>query len=147
MPPPLPPKPPRSRLVPLALAGAALGGATALTLSLVYLVQSLGGPNNFDLLGLLFFGMVLLAPLAPFAASGIAAAKARSRPIAVACLLFEVLALASCWYYAQLAFRLLKPDALEALTFLFLPVYQFAGLGLCLTAGALYQRWLSGAKA
>ena len=49
-------------------------------------------------------------------------------------------ALASCWYYAQLAFRLVKPDALEALTFLFLPVYQCAALGVCLGLAAAWHR-------
>jgi hypothetical protein len=131
----------------LAIIGAGLGGLTVLGLTLKYLAQSLGGPSNFDLGGLIFLGAVLLVPLTPFVAVGAAASRWRETPMHVACLVFELLALASCWYYAQLAFRLIKPDALEALTFLFLPVYQFAGLGLGLAIGALYQRWKGGAKA
>jgi hypothetical protein len=131
----------------LAIIGAGLGGLTVLSLTLKYLAQSLGGPSNFDLGGLIFLGAVLLVPLTPFVAVGAAASRWRETPMHVACLVFELLALASCWYYAQLAFRLIKPDALEALTFLFLPVYQFAGLGLGLAIGALYQRWKGGAKA
>jgi hypothetical protein len=131
----------------LAIIGAGLGGLTVLGLTLKYLAQSLGGPSNFDLGGLIFLGAVLLVPLTPFVAVGAAASRWRETPMHVACLVFELLALASCWYYAQLAFRLIKPDALEALTFLFLPVYQFAGLGLGLAIGALYQRRKGGAKA
>lgn len=135
-PPPLPPSPAPTLLGRLAIIGAGLGGLTALGLTLRYLAQSLGGPSNLDLGGLLFLGAVLFGPLTPFVAVGVAASRWRETPISVACLLFELLALASCWYYAQLAFRLIKPDALEALTFLFLPVYQFAALGLCLGLGA-----------
>lgn len=146
-PPPLPPAPAPTLLGRLAIIGAGLGGLTVLSLTLKYLAQSLGGPSNFDLGGLIFLGAVLLVPLTPFVAVGAAASRWRETPMHVACLVFELLALASCWYYAQLAFRLIKPDALEALTFLFLPVYQFAGLGLGLAIGALYQRWKGGAKA
>lgn len=136
-PPPLPPASAPTLLGRLTIIGAGLGGLTALGLTLQYLAQSLGGPSNFDLGGLLFLGAVLFVPLTPFVAVGVAASRWRETPISVACLLFELLALASCWYYAQLAFRLIKPDALEALTFLFLPIYQFAALGLCLGLGAL----------
>lgn len=138
-PPPLPPKSALSLLGRLAVFGAGLGGLTALGLTLKYLAQCLGGPSNFDLGGLIFLGAVLLVPLTPFVAVGAAASRWRETPMHVACLVFELLALASCWYYAQLAFRLVKPDALEALTFLFLPVYQFAALGLCLGLGALLE--------
>ena len=140
-PPPLPPAPAPTPLGRLAIIGALLGGLTALGLTLIYLTQSLGGPSNLDLGGLIFLGAVLLIPLTPFVAVGAAATRWRETPMLVAGLVFEVLALASCWYYAQLAFRLFKPDALEALTFLFLPVYQFAGLGLCLGMGAAWQAW------
>ena len=140
-PPPLPPAPAPTPLGRLAIIGAGLGGLTALVLTLIYLTQSLGGPSNLDLGGLIFLGAVLLTPLTPFVAVGAAATLWRETPMLVAGLVFEVLALASCWYYAQLAFRLFKPDALEALTFLFLPVYQFAGLGLCLGMGAAWQAW------
>lgn len=123
------------------MIGAGLGGLTALGLTLKYLAQSLGGPGNFDLGGLIFLGALLIAPLTPFVAVGAAASRWRETPMTLACLLFELLALASCWYYAVLAFRLIKPDALEALTFLFLPVYQFAALGLCLGLGAAWRYW------
>jgi hypothetical protein len=137
--PPLPPAPAPTLLGRLAIIGAGLGGLTALGLTLKYLAQGLDGPGNFDLGGLIFLGAVLLVPLTPFVAVGAAASRCRETPMHVACLLFELLALASCWYYAQLAFRLIKPDALEAMTFLFLPVYQFAALGLCLGLGALIE--------
>ena len=140
-PPPLPPAPAPTPLGRLAIIGALLGGLTALGLTLTYLAQGIGRPGNFDLGGLIFLGAVLLVPLTPFVAVGAAASRCRETPMHVACLLFELLALASCWYYAQLAFRLIKPDALEAMTFLFLPVYQFAGLGLCLGLGAAWQAW------
>ena len=140
-PPPLPPAPGPTLLGRLAIIGAGLGGLTVLGLTLKYLAQSLGGPSNFDLGGLIFLGALLIAPLTPFVAVGAAASRWRETPIHVACLLFELLALASCWYYAVLAFRLIKPDALEALTFLFLPIYQFAALGLCLGLGAAWRHW------
>ena len=141
VPPPLPPKSERSLLGRLAVFGAGLGGLTALGLMLKYLSQSLDGPHNLDLITLLFQAFLVILPLTPFLAVGAAAAKLRATPMLVGCLIFELLALASCWYYAQLAFRLVKPDALEALTLLFLPVYQFAALGLCLGLAAAWHRW------
>jgi len=141
-----PPLPPPSSggskgLYRVVLAGAALGGLVAAGLTVKYLARCLDGPRNFDLGGFLFIGAVLLMPLTPFVAVAAAAYRRPGKALLIAGLVFELLGLASCWYYAQLAFRLVKPDALESLTFLFLPVYQWAALGLCLGLGAAWQAW------
>lgn len=135
--------PPRSLsgLRGAALGGATLGALVATGLTVKYLAQSLDGQRNFDLGGFLFVGAVLLLPLTPFVAVAAAAYRRPGKALLIACLAFEALALPSCWYYAQLAFRLTQPDALESLTFLFLPVYQCAALSLCLGVGAAWQAW------
>jgi hypothetical protein len=125
----------------VVLAGAALGGLVAAGLTVKYLGQSLDGSGNLDLGGLIFLAAIFLVPLTPFVGVAAAATLWRKTPLLIAGLVFELLGLASCWYYALLAFRLVKPDALESLTFLFLPVYQWAALGLCLGLGAAWQAW------
>lgn len=142
VPPPLPAGPPPTLLGQLAQQGARIGAVTALALTAKYLAGNFGGSRELDLGGLIFLAAILLLPVTPFLAAAAAIARWRQPPLLLACLVFELLALASCWPYAQLAFRLVRPDALESLIFLFLPIYQFMGLGACLGLGALGQRWL-----
>lgn len=119
------------------MTGAGFGAVVTLGLTLKSLGFTLEGPFNFDFASLLFHAVLTVVPLVPFLAAGAIGYWRRESPLLVGCLIFEACALASCWYYFRLAFHLGKPDALDALTFIFIPIYQVVGLGLLLGLGGL----------
>lgn len=123
------------------LLRAGLLTATTLGLTLKYIVDGSAHLSGVDLGFLFFSALMVIFPIVPFLAAGAVGLWRQESPLLVACLIFEGFALASCWYYFRLAFHLAKPDSLDALTFIFLPIYQLIGLGVLLGLGTAWHRW------
>ena len=124
-----------------ALFGALLGGAVALTLTLVGLLPgwrfSVNGP--LDLLQFIFF----LGPMAPFLALGKVVMTVRDRFLLTGLLVILVLLTLSCGVYlvAQ-ADQRAHPEALHALVYLVIPFLQSVAAAVAFGLLAVWRAWL-----
>lgn len=122
----------------VAIVLAAIGALTAIGLTLGYMSRSLCPLCEVDATGVLFLAIVLIATAMPFLIAGGVSFCRRETSIHIASIVFMLLALASCWGYVELAFRLVKPDALESLLFVFLPFCQLFVLAVLIGAANIW---------